>query len=169
MTFAAPQFRAARATAGCRAVPTCSKLILFGKSSLRLALKHYVTHFHDERNHQGKGNLLLFRASEKANRVEGPVRCRQRHGGLLRHYIGKPHEFLDPTGKRTEAEDRAKRRRVSVFVEVAVVDELVAIAQVYRRVSFGEGILQGLRLLRGNGGRGEECGGKRTCRMLSET
>ncbi|MEE9263319.1 MAG: hypothetical protein V3V11_02580 [Vicinamibacteria bacterium] len=63
-----------------------SKLILFGESSLRLALKHYVTHFHHERNHQGKGNLLLFPASEKTNRVEGPVRCRERLGGLLRYY-----------------------------------------------------------------------------------
>ena len=37
-----------------------SNLILFGETSLRLALKHYVAHFHHERNHQGKGNLLLF-------------------------------------------------------------------------------------------------------------
>ncbi len=63
-----------------------SKLILFGESSLRLALKHYVTHHHHERNHQGKGNLLLFPASEQTNRVEGPVRCRERLGGLLRYY-----------------------------------------------------------------------------------
>ncbi len=60
-------------------------------------------------------------------------------------------------------------RNSTLHVEVAVVDELVAIAQVYRRVSFGEGILQGLRLLRGDRDRGEECGGKQTCRMLSET
>ncbi len=28
----------------------------------------------------------LFPASEKTNRVEGPVRCRERLGGLLRYY-----------------------------------------------------------------------------------
>ena len=61
-----------------------SKLILFGEQSLRLALKHYVTHFHHERNHQGKGNLLLFPAAARMRRVEGPVRCRERLGGLLR-------------------------------------------------------------------------------------
>ena len=63
-----------------------SKLILFGERSLRLALKHYVTHHHHERNHQGKANLLLFPASEQTHRVERPVRCRERLGGLLKYY-----------------------------------------------------------------------------------
>ena len=63
-----------------------SKLILFGERSLRLALKEYVTHHHHERNHQGKSNLLLLPASEQTLRVEGPVRCRERLGGLLRYY-----------------------------------------------------------------------------------
>jgi hypothetical protein len=37
-----------------------SKLIVFGERSLRHMLKEYVAHFHHERNHQGKENLLLF-------------------------------------------------------------------------------------------------------------
>ena len=37
-----------------------SKLILFGEASLRRALNEYIEHHHCERNHQGKGNLLLF-------------------------------------------------------------------------------------------------------------
>jgi hypothetical protein len=37
-----------------------SKVVLFGKRSLRRALSEYVEHFHAERNHQGKGNALLF-------------------------------------------------------------------------------------------------------------
>ena len=37
-----------------------SKLILVGEGSLRRALNEYVAHFHSERNHQGKGNVLLF-------------------------------------------------------------------------------------------------------------
>ena len=37
-----------------------SKVILFGERSLRQALSNYVDHFHAERNHQGKGNVLLF-------------------------------------------------------------------------------------------------------------
>jgi putative transposase len=37
-----------------------SRLILFGEGSLRHALKEYMDHSHHERNHQGKGNVLLF-------------------------------------------------------------------------------------------------------------
>src|ERR1035437_4710163 len=38
-----------------------SKIILFGERSLRRALSEYVEHYHAERNHQGKSNVLLFR------------------------------------------------------------------------------------------------------------
>jgi putative transposase len=37
-----------------------SQLILFGEQSLRHALKGYMTHFHQERPHQGKGNVVLM-------------------------------------------------------------------------------------------------------------
>jgi len=36
-----------------------SGLIFFGEESLRLALNEYSTHYHQERNHQGKENCLL--------------------------------------------------------------------------------------------------------------
>ena len=63
-----------------------SRLILFGEASLRHALTQYVEHFHSERNHQGKGNVLLFpTVSHDAGR-EGPIRCRERLGGLLKYY-----------------------------------------------------------------------------------
>jgi putative transposase len=62
-----------------------SKVILFGERSLRRALTNYVDHFHAERNHQGKGNVLLFPRVNDRQR-EGPVRCRERLGGLLRYY-----------------------------------------------------------------------------------
>jgi putative transposase len=39
-----------------------SKLILVGEGSLRRVLNEYVAHFHSERNHPGKGNVLLFPA-----------------------------------------------------------------------------------------------------------
>ena len=60
-------------------------MILFGERSLRRALSEYVEHFHAERNHQGKGNILLF-PRDTDRRCEGPVRCRERLGGLLRYY-----------------------------------------------------------------------------------
>jgi hypothetical protein len=41
-----------------------SKLILFGEASLRRALSEFVEHFHTERNHQGKGNILLFPSND---------------------------------------------------------------------------------------------------------
>lgn len=62
-----------------------SKVILFGERSLRRALKNYVDHYHAERNHQGKGNVLLLPRVNDRQR-EGPVRCRERLGGLLRYY-----------------------------------------------------------------------------------
>jgi putative transposase len=63
-----------------------SRLILFGEASLCHALAQYVEHFHHERNHQGKGNVLLFPAvSQNADR-QGPIQCRERLGGLLKYY-----------------------------------------------------------------------------------
>jgi hypothetical protein len=32
----------------------------WGEASLQRALIEFIAHFHSERNHQGKGNLLLF-------------------------------------------------------------------------------------------------------------
>jgi Homeodomain-like domain/Integrase core domain len=65
-----------------------SKLILFGERSLRRALSEYVAHYHAERNHQGKSNILLFPLFPRVTemRREGPVQCRERLGGLLRYY-----------------------------------------------------------------------------------
>src|ERR687886_926596 len=63
-----------------------SRLILFGEASLRHALTQYVEHFHHERNHQGKDNLLLFPAVRQATARVGPIQCRERLGGLLKYY-----------------------------------------------------------------------------------
>ena len=61
------------------------KVVLFGERSLRRAVSEYVEHYHTERNHQGKGNVLLF-ARDTGLRREQPVRRRERLGGLLRYY-----------------------------------------------------------------------------------
>jgi putative transposase len=61
------------------------KVILFGERSLRHALSEYTEHFHAERNHQGKGKVLLFPRDTDIRRG-GPVQCRERLGGLLRYY-----------------------------------------------------------------------------------
>jgi transposase InsO family protein len=63
-----------------------SRLILFGEASLWHALQEYVEHYHHERNHQGKENLLLFPTSRADERHTGPIDCRERLGGLLKYY-----------------------------------------------------------------------------------
>jgi len=63
-----------------------SKLILFGERSLKRALHHYEMHYHMERNHQGKENLLLFPGPSRPTEQRGKVRRRERLGGLLKFY-----------------------------------------------------------------------------------
>jgi len=63
-----------------------AKLILLGEGSLRRALRHYQAHYHEERNHQGKDNVLLFPLPTQARGEQGKMRCRERLGGLLKYY-----------------------------------------------------------------------------------
>ena len=64
-----------------------SKLILFGEASLRRALTQFQEHYHTERNHQGKGNVLLFPCAEELPRSRAAsIECRERLGGLLKYY-----------------------------------------------------------------------------------
>jgi len=64
-----------------------SRLILFGEASLRHALTQYMAHFHHERNHQGKDNVLLLPTVSQDVERAGPVQCRERLGGLLKYYV----------------------------------------------------------------------------------
>ena len=64
-----------------------SKLILFGEASLRRASTQFLEHYHSERNHQGKGNLLLFPVpGEHRTTDQATIHCRERLGGLLKYY-----------------------------------------------------------------------------------
>ena len=61
------------------------RLILFGERMLRRALAEFLTHYHQERNHQSLANQLI--APDPGVAVQdGTVRCRERLGGLLRFY-----------------------------------------------------------------------------------
>src|SRR5260370_34303883 len=62
-----------------------SKLILFGEPSLRRALSEFVAHYHLERNHQGKGNLLLFPSPGVTPKTR-TFHSRDPLGGLLKFY-----------------------------------------------------------------------------------
>ena len=63
-----------------------SRFILFGEKSLRHVLSEYLAHYHAERPHQGKGNVILFPGPCPDNAAEGPIECRERLGGTLKYY-----------------------------------------------------------------------------------
>jgi putative transposase len=63
-----------------------SKLILFGEKSLQRVVSNFLEHYHRERNHQGKDNLLLFPVTAPEASSRGAIRCRERLGGLLKYY-----------------------------------------------------------------------------------
>lgn len=46
-------------------------------------LTEFTAHYHTERNHQGKGNVILF--PERLG-GDGNVECCERLGGLLKYY-----------------------------------------------------------------------------------
>jgi hypothetical protein len=68
-------------------------LVLFGEASLERALDIYIEHYHHERPHQGKDNVILFPttpADSDSNPTRaGPVECKRRLGGLLKFYHRK--------------------------------------------------------------------------------
>ena len=63
-----------------------SKLILFGEASLRRVLTEFIDHYHAERNHQGKGNVLFPPEKVGQQKPTSRVRCREHLGGLLKYY-----------------------------------------------------------------------------------
>jgi transposase InsO family protein len=62
-----------------------SRLIPIGQGMLRGALREYDAHFHQERNHQGLGNVLIMPDASSKHRG-GLVIRRPRLGGLLNYY-----------------------------------------------------------------------------------
>jgi putative transposase len=63
-----------------------SRLILWGEASLRHALTQYDAHYHHERPHQGMENVVLIPVPGHRTARQGPIRCRERLGGLLKYY-----------------------------------------------------------------------------------
>jgi len=66
-----------------------SNVILFGERSLRHAIREYVEHYHKERNHQGRGNALIFPSAKSGPRRDYFVTYRERLGGMLKYYYRK--------------------------------------------------------------------------------
>jgi putative transposase len=61
------------------------RMILFGESSLRRAVSEFALHYHTERNHQGLENKIIQPEFDEFPKT-GPIRSRQRLGGLQRYY-----------------------------------------------------------------------------------
>ena len=62
-----------------------SRMIPIGQGMLRGALREYGAHFHQERNHQGLGDVLIMADASSKHRG-GPVIRSARLGGLLNYY-----------------------------------------------------------------------------------
>jgi len=60
------------------------RMVLLGERHLRRTIAEFVAHYHGERNHQGIGNELIQPLARADG--HGPVRRRERIGGLLNYY-----------------------------------------------------------------------------------
>jgi putative transposase len=61
------------------------RMVMVGAPALSYVIHQYLAHYHAERNHQGLANQLIA-AESGVGRHSGPVRRRERLGGLLRYY-----------------------------------------------------------------------------------
>jgi putative transposase len=62
-----------------------NKIILFSESQLRRVVKNYIDRYHGERPHQGLDNELIEKG-EAIGTSDGPIKKRERLGGLLSYY-----------------------------------------------------------------------------------
>jgi len=60
-------------------------LVPLGEGHLRRTVGAFVAHYHAERNHQGLGNVIPF-PTHPLEDARGPIRRRERLGGLLNFY-----------------------------------------------------------------------------------
>ena len=66
-----------------------NRFIVFGEDHFDFLISEYVEHYLTERPHQGLENDLVIHdvASEQCGKPpDSPILCRQRLGGLLKHY-----------------------------------------------------------------------------------
>ena len=61
------------------------KLILFGETATRKAVRSFLEHYHTERNHQGLGNELIV-PMDRPPDLDAEIETTERLGGLLRSY-----------------------------------------------------------------------------------
>ena len=62
-----------------------NRIVPLGERHLRKIVFEFVDHYHGERNHQGLGNQLIEATIASAPNA-GPIKCRERLGGVLNFY-----------------------------------------------------------------------------------
>ncbi len=62
------------------------RIVLFGEASLGRALANFCADRHLERPRQGRGNVILFPSPEENRARDGPIRCHDPLGGLLKYH-----------------------------------------------------------------------------------
>ena len=92
-----------------------SRLLLFGERALWHALTEYVTHFHEERPHQGKGNVVLMRPPHPRADWQDPIQCRERLGGLLVLFPGGSVKHAPNEVRPMIVENRIAGTRITVW------------------------------------------------------
>jgi transposase InsO family protein len=65
-----------------------NKMIMFGERHVRYVVEQFISHYNEERPHQGLGNRRISECKEPQP-ADGPVLCRERLGGLLKSYYRK--------------------------------------------------------------------------------
>jgi putative transposase len=61
------------------------KMIFVGEASLRRAIREFISHYHEEPNHQGLDNTRI-QAEPRATANDALIHRRQRLGGILNYY-----------------------------------------------------------------------------------
>ena len=61
------------------------KLIMFGETAMRNAVRSFLAHYHTQRNHQGLANELIV-PMDRPPDVNAVIETTERLGGLLRSY-----------------------------------------------------------------------------------
>ncbi len=59
-----------------------NKMLIFGEEHLRYVISEYMTFYHQERPHQGIGNIIIAPQPQG----KGEIVCHERLSGLLKSY-----------------------------------------------------------------------------------
>ena len=62
-----------------------TRVIPLNEAHLRRCVREYVSHYHEERPHQGLGNEHIMPVSKEPG-SDAPLQRRERLGGILNHY-----------------------------------------------------------------------------------